>query len=104
LARNLLSNDTSTSRRKQTTIDALYIRSNVVSIGSGATSVTVTFSVALPDANYTISPSLKNVVDGSPQYQPLEIIAQSASAFTIGLNAATDSASYVLQYQTMGIV
>lgn len=65
-------------------------------IGSGVYSVAVTFSSALPDANYAVIPVMKNIVDTIPDIQPLLITAQSASGFTCSWPAATDTANYIL--------
>lgn len=105
MARNILTRDSSASYRvKQVPIDALYIRSNVVTLSSGVATVTVTFTSNVPDASYTVNATLQNTSDTNVQYQPVTITGKTLSGFTAKWNANTDSANYVLNYQTMPIV
>lgn len=67
-------------------------------ISAGATSKVVTFSSTLGTANYAVTPYFKNTVDANPQYQPINISAQSATGFTASWNSPTDSANYILGY------
>ncbi len=76
------------------------VRSGEVAISSAASSVAVTFSVAMPSANWKFrSLQIINTTDGSPLNITTGIVtARSAAGFTIHLTGVTDSANYILQY------
>lgn len=70
-------------------------------IGSGVSSVSVTFTTALSGAawHFLGTPIISNTVDGSPLNLTVETLtARSASGFTIQLAGTTDSANYVLEW------
>jgi len=68
-------------------------------IALGATSVTVSLPIALAGVNYSVIANLVNVVDGSPQFQPVTITAKTTTTFTASWNAPTDTADYRLAFQ-----
>ena len=105
MARNTVLWDTTTKRM----IDSgalpgsdSYFRANVVSIGSGVTSLTVSFSSSVADTNYTVSGGFENTVDTSPQFQPWNITGKTTTGFTIKWNSETDSVNYKFNYRTSG--
>lgn len=73
-------------------------RSGTASIASGVATKAVTFSSALPSTNYSITCTLMNTTDASPQFQPITITAKSTTGFTASWNTNTDSANYNLEY------
>lgn len=79
-------------------IGATIYRSATASIGSGVATLVVTFSSALPSANYSVNATMSNVIDASPQFQPITITAKSTTGFTATWNANTDSANYKIEY------
>ena len=105
MSRNLATFDsTGNYKLKQSSVDALYIRSNVVAIGSGVASIAVSFSSAVPSTSFTVVATMLNSTDTSPQFQPIVITATSTTGFTATWNATTDSANYVLHYQVLPLV
>lgn len=79
----------------------LGIRSGSMSIGNGASTVTVTYSSTLGTTSYSLTCTILNTTDSLPQYQPITITSFSATGFTASLNEITDSANYVLHYQAI---
>lgn len=71
-----------------------------VSIGSGVASVAVTFPATLQTANATpkVIAWMINTTDTTPQFQPVECTARSATGFTATWNGLTDTANYKLVY------
>lgn len=67
-------------------------------VGSGVTSVTVTLPIALAGTNYVVIASLVNIVDGTPQFQSVDITGKTNTTFSVSWNAPTDSANYRLAY------
>ena len=68
-------------------------------VGSGQTSITITFPVALLSTNYVVVAELTNYTDISPQFQPVTITAKTISTFTVSWNAPTGSSNYRLAWQ-----
>lgn len=67
-------------------------------IPAAATSLVITFPSPLPSSAYVVLPQMVNLVDASPEYQPLTVTNKSASGFTVSWNAPTDSANYKIAY------
>lgn len=67
-------------------------------LGNGVTSVTVTFSSALPDTNYTINANFQNTTDSDPIYQPITVTNKTTTGFTAKWNIPTDTTNYELCY------
>lgn len=91
-------------RQKQVSIDTDFIRSGVPTIGSGVATLTVTFSSVVPSTSYSVNATMQNVTDSTPQFQPVTVTAKTTSGFTVKWNANTDTANYLLNYQTMPLV
>lgn len=69
-------------------------------VSSGATSIVVTFPLALQTANAAprIVAWIFDSTDANPQFQPVVITARSSTGFTATWNEPTSSANYVLGY------
>ncbi len=80
-----------------------YSRSGQTAILADATTVTVIFSSALPNANYVIITDMINTVDADPQFQTPVITNKTINGFTATWNAPTDSADYILSYIVPGM-
>lgn len=76
------------------------VRTGVADISNAASSVSVTFSTALPDASYKLtSAQVVNTTDGTPLSLSVgTLTARSATGFTVLLSGAADSANYDLEY------
>jgi len=68
-------------------------------VGSGQTSITITFPLALLSTNYVVIAELTNYTDISPQFQPVTITAKTISTFTVNWNVPTGSSNYRLAWQ-----
>jgi hypothetical protein len=66
-----------------------------VAIGSGVTSIAVTYTVP---GSYNPVFSFENTTDTSPIFLMGFISAQSTSGFTVKFNAPTDTANYSINY------
>ena len=73
-------------------------RAGSVSLGNGVDAVSVTFSSAMPTADYTITYSLVNAVDVNPKYLHTIVTSKSTSGFNLKMHQPTDSANYLLEY------
>lgn len=73
-------------------------RTQTTAIGSGSSTVAVTFATAFPHASYKVaSCEVVNTTDGSPLGISVQTItARSTTGFTVALSCATDSANYTL--------
>lgn len=69
-----------------------------VTVASGATSKVITFSSAMADTNYSIMVLFTNIVDATPQFQPITPTAISVNGFTATWNGGLDTANYVINY------
>jgi hypothetical protein len=79
------------------------VRPQQAAIGSGATSVTITYGTALDTGRtYVVVASLQTP-DSSPQFQAVDITASTNTGFTASWNAPTDSANYLLNYIAIGV-
>lgn len=74
------------------------IQQGNAAINSGTSTVSVSFDQAFDDALYSLTHTLQNTTDGSPQFLSVLITAKSATGFTATLNAAVDSANYILSW------
>jgi hypothetical protein len=71
-------------------------------IGSAATSVTVTFSNSFAYSSataFTVTATMINTIDANPQYIPVTITATSTTGFVAKWNAPTPTANYILSWQ-----
>ena len=78
-------------------------RSGQVPVVVSTTAVSVTLTEPYPDTSYLITPTLMNLVDAVPSFQPILITAQSASSFTVTWNSPMPSGNYILNYFTRSI-
>jgi len=74
------------------------LKSGNQSIGSGVSTIAVTFGEAFEDNDYAISCVLINTTDGSPSLYAKTITSKSASGFTVTMSDVTDSANYLLSW------
>lgn len=63
-----------------------------------ADNLVVTLPIALAGVNYSVIANLVNLVDGAPQFQPVTIVAKTATTFTVRWNAPTDTSAYRLAF------
>lgn len=68
------------------------------SIPNAASSITITFPVALSNTNYVVMSQMENLVDASPQFQNVVVYNKTINGFSARWNAPTDSANYSLSY------
>ena len=101
---------TSTSGNTAAAWDAAYSSTNASgvtyragsqSIGSGVTTVSVTYSSAMPNTSYAITCNFVNTTDTNVQFQPIEITAFSTTGFTAKWNGATATANYSLMWHVI---
>jgi hypothetical protein len=104
VAKNILTVDPSSGKRKRSAIDADYIRSNVFDIGSGVQVVTVVFSSAVPTDSYAAVVTLQRLGLTTPQFQPVTITEKTVNGFTFRMNADSEDASYKANYITMPLI
>lgn len=90
-------NDT-VKARIEAIVAAVVWRAGKTAISNAASSVTVTMSSAMDDATYAIDFAFQNVTDSTPIFLQGIVTAQSTTAFTVTLNAPTDSANYILSW------
>lgn len=102
MAKGLLTSRDDKPGAKRTGINPDYIRSNIVDIPLGATSVTIPFSSNVPDIEYVPSAEWINTVDANPQFQDKVITNLTASGMTVKWNSPTDTANYKMAYKTQG--
>lgn len=76
----------------------LGIRAGKTTITTATTTVSVTFSSTLGTTSYAIAANFLNTTDTNPQFQAVDITAQSATGFTATWNAPVDSGNYVLSW------
>ena len=76
-------------------------RANSSAVGLGVTSLVITFSSALPNANYVVVPAWMNTSGGFPQQQPLIVTVFSTTGFTVTWSAPTDTTSYKINWIVM---
>lgn len=93
--------DDATSRLKKAAVGLPDFRSGRVTIGSGASTISVTFSTALPNTNYAVQCTWHNTTDSNPQFQPVIVTSFSTTGFTAKWNAPTDTANYSLNWQAL---
>lgn len=98
---NLVQWDNTNNRVKRSSLPSPDFRAGRQSVGSGATSVSVTFSSAIANTNYPPICTWQNTTDTHPQFQPLVITAFSTTGFTVSWNVATDTANYSINWQVM---
>ncbi|MHA2067046.1 MAG: hypothetical protein ACXABY_21980, partial [Candidatus Thorarchaeota archaeon] len=73
------------------------LRSGSVPIPIGVKTINASFA-NLGTNDYAVTPTIINIVDGSPQVLPVTVSAKSGTGFTADWSANTDSANYVLDY------
>lgn len=67
-------------------------------VNLGDTSTVISLPVGLAGTNYVVVAGFVNLVDGAPQFQPIEVVAKTALDFTLRWNGPTDSANYRIAY------
>lgn len=102
MALSLVQWDTTTNSFKSGGTAPVF-RGGRSSVGAGVTSLTVTFSSELPDANFTVIPAWQNTSGAFPQQQPLIVTAFTTTGFTVTWPAPTDTASYFINWLVMPI-
>lgn len=64
----------------------------------GATSVDIDLPIAYGTSNYAVVAMMYNLVDPTPQFQPLVITTKASGDFTLSWSAPTDSGNYKIVY------
>jgi len=82
--------------------DGANVKGGSADIGSGSTSVAVTFSTAFSTACTRVVCTIENTTDGSPLAIVVTITARTTTGFTATLSGATDSANYDLHWVAYG--
>lgn len=72
--------------------------SNIETLSNGSTSKVVVFGTAQPNANYSLVPTMENLVDPNPQFQPMTLTAKSTAGFTVAWNTPLDGSNYQLDW------
>lgn len=80
------------------TLAGLGVRAGSQTVSSGSTSQAITYGATLGGTSYSVVVTFLNTVDANPQFQPITVIAKSATGFTASWNAPTATANYVIQY------
>jgi hypothetical protein len=78
---------------------ALQEQTGEVPVSGGATDITIPLPFGLAGVMYVVTAQLVNLVDGSPQFQPVTITAKTNLNFTADWNAPTDGSDYRLAFQ-----
>jgi len=73
-------------------------RADSAPIGDGVNTATITFSSALPTADYTITYTIVNTVDVNPKFLHVIVTNKSTTGFTVQFHQNTDSANYLIEY------
>lgn len=98
MALTLLAWDNTNNRIKRTSSAAPVFKAQSASLTNGTTSVSVTFSSAMTDANYALTVTMKNTTDTNVLLQPVVITFQDANGFVAKWNSPLDSTNYLLSY------
>jgi hypothetical protein len=69
-----------------------------ISLSSGATSVTVTFTNPQTDTSFVIFAMMENQIDATPKFQQVEVTAKSKTGFTAQWNVPLDTNNYTIAY------
>jgi hypothetical protein len=79
----------------------------VKALGSGVSSVTVTFTTDgefnMPDTSYKIDCTFENTTDATPSQYGYIVTAKSTSAFTVQLSGVTDTSNYVMNWSVRDV-
>lgn len=70
----------------------------IQTLTNGSVGQTVTFGAPLGVSNFRVVVTMENQVDGSPQFQPLNISNKTVNGFTVNWNAPLDSSNYALDW------
>jgi len=70
-------------------------------ISNGSSQVTVTFSTALSNTNYTVNVSLENTTDSPPSIYAFIVSSKTTTGFTVTFMGDIDSANYVLNWSVI---
>lgn len=73
-------------------------RSQRVNLISATTSIAVVFPTAFDDTDYAVTCTMLNIVDTSPEFQPITVTSFSTTGFTATWNDPLDSSNYQLCY------
>lgn len=73
-------------------------------IASGAQTASIVFNTPMADTNYALVTSIENDTDATPIYLQIVSTAKSTTGFTFILNAPTDTAAYVINWQAAASV
>lgn len=85
------------------TAAALQVRSGSTAISSGTSILSVVFSSAMPNTNYSIRAQIANYTDVTPMKDFGEQLSvKSTTGFTIDWDNNVDTANYVLEWSVIG--
>jgi len=77
---------------------AATARASTIALALGSSSVTVSFSAALPTSVYALSVSMINTVDNNAFIQPILVTSRTQNGFTAKWSMPLDTANYTLSY------
>jgi len=72
-----------------------------VTIGSAATSISITYSTAFANTSYALTGTMFNTTDTNPEFQPIVITAQSTTGATFTWNFPTATANYAIMWHAI---
>lgn len=79
-------------------VPVVQIISGEFPVSLGDTTAVIPLSIPQAGVNYSVVCGFVNQVDGSPQFQPIEVVGKSTSNFTVKWNSGCDSGNYLVAY------
>lgn len=79
-------------------VPVIQLSAGEVPVNMGDTTATISLPFALAGTNYAVVAGFINIVDGTPQFQPIEITGKTQTTFTATWNSGCDSANYRIAY------
>jgi hypothetical protein len=79
-------------------VPAIQLVTGEIPLTQGATTVTVTLPIPQGGTNYSVVANFVNLIDASPQFQPICVVSKTANSFTLLFNSGTDSNNYRISY------
>jgi hypothetical protein len=75
--------------------------SDIVTLGSGVSSGTVTLATPVSGTNYVVVAQIENLVDTNPIFQNLVITNKTTTGFSWKTNSPTDTTNYKISYKIL---
>lgn len=79
-------------------VPVVQVINGEVPVSLGDTSAIISLPYNFGGIAYSVVAGFVNIVDGSPQFQPIEIVGKTTTNFTLKWNAGCDSANYRVAY------